>query len=367
MMDHELNCQGCGVLIQTTEQNEAGFTPKSSLGQEDLLCRRCFRLKHYNETQEVNITDDDFLKMVSSIRDTEGLVVHLIDIFDVNGSLISSLPRIVGDNPIILVGNKVDLLPKSANKRKLNHWLRSTANEAGIQVKDVFLISSTKGHGVEELTKQIDVYRQKKNVYIVGTTNVGKSTFINQVIQQSSGLKDVITTSYFPGTTLGFIEIPLDDSTYLIDTPGIVNKQQMAHYVSKRDLKLITPNKEVNARGYQLNSGQTLYVGGLARLDYIKGDKQSIVCYFSNQIPIHRTKLENADSLYEEHVGKLLSPPDEESRKQLPALSASTFKIGHEKMDIVFPGLGWITVTGGNATVIAHSPKDVSVSIRKSL
>src|SRR5690625_941443 len=102
MMDHELNCQGCGVLIQTTEQNEAGFTPKSSIDQEDLLCRRCFRLKHYNETQEVNITDDDFLKMVSSIRNTEGLVVHLIDIFDVNGSLISSLPRIVGDNPIIL-------------------------------------------------------------------------------------------------------------------------------------------------------------------------------------------------------------------------------------------------------------------------
>src|SRR5690625_4227530 len=74
MMDHELNCQGCGVLIQTTEQNEAGFTPKSSIDQEDLLCRRCFRLKHYNETQEVNITDDDFLKMVSSIRNQQALL-----------------------------------------------------------------------------------------------------------------------------------------------------------------------------------------------------------------------------------------------------------------------------------------------------
>lgn len=365
-MEIQINCQGCGVEIQTTDPKEAGYVPQSSLENEELLCRRCFRLKHYNETQEVSITDDDFLRMVSSIRDAKGLVVHVVDIFDVAGSLISNLPRIVGDHPIILVGNKVDLLPKSTNQRKLLQWLRASANEANIKVQDVFLISSTKGHGVEELTQQIDSYRNKKNVYIVGTTNVGKSTFINQIIKQSSGLKDVITTSYFPGTTLGFIEIPLDDSTFLIDTPGIVNKQQMVHYVSKKDLRLITPSKEVKARGYQLNSEQTLFFGGLVRLDFIKGDKQTFVCYFSNQIPIHRTKLDNAESLYEQHVGKLLSPPDAETIEKLPALTRSTFKIGRESTDIVFPGLGWVTVKGGDVTVVAHSPKDVAVSLRRS-
>lgn len=365
-MDNNLKCQGCGVLIQTTDQDQPGFTPKSSLENEDLLCRRCFRLKHYNETQDVAVTDDDFLRMVSSIRDANGLVVHVIDIFDVNGTILSSLPRIVGDNPIILVGNKIDLLPKSTNKRKLEHWLRASAKTAGIKVKDVFLISSKNGHGVEDLANKIDVYREKKNVYIVGVTNVGKSTFINHIIKQSSGLKNVITTSYFPGTTLGFIEIPLDDDTYLIDTPGIVNKQQMAHYVSDQDLKLITPTSEVKARGYQLNDEQTLFIGGLARLDFIKGDKQTFVCYFSNQIPIHRTKLSNAESLYDDHIGELLSPPDEETRKKLPPLTKSTFRI-KENSDIVFPGLGWITVKGENITVMAHSPKDVAVSIRKSI
>lgn len=365
-MEHEIHCQGCGVAIQTTDSKEAGYVPQSSIENEELLCRRCFRLKHYNETQEVSITDDDFLKMVSSIREANGLVVHVVDIFDVQGSLISNLPRIVGDHPIILVGNKVDLLPKSTNQRRLSQWLRASANEANIKVEDVFLISSTKGHGVEDLAQQIDKYRKKKNVYIVGTTNVGKSTFINQIIQQSSGLKDVITTSYFPGTTLGFIEIPLDDSTYLIDTPGIVNKQQMVHYVSKKDLKLITPAKEIKARGYQINSEQTLFFGGLARLDFIKGDKQTFVCYFSNQIPIHRTKLDNAESLYEQHLGKLLSPPDAETLEKLPPLTKSTFKIGSDSTDIVFPGLGWVTIKEGDVTVVVHSPKDVAVSVRRS-
>ncbi|WP_200416269.1 ribosome biogenesis GTPase YqeH [Virgibacillus salexigens] len=361
-----LYCQGCGAKIQSTDKDQPGYTPPSSLNKEDVLCQRCFRLKHYNEIQDVSITDDDFLKMVSQIREKKGLVVHVIDIFDVNGSLISSLPRIVGDNPVLLVGNKMDLLPKSVNKRKLTQWLRSQAKAVGIKVKDVCLISSTKGQGMEELTEQIESFRDEKNVYIVGTTNVGKSTFINRLIKQSTGFSEVITTSYFPGTTLGFIEIPLDETSSLIDTPGIVNKQQIAHYISSADLKLITPNKEIKPRTYQLNEGQTLYFGGLARLDFVKGPRQSFVCYFSNQLPIHRTKLEKADELYENHIGELLSPPNKESLQKLPKLTVNNFKVTQDKQDIVFPGLGWVSIMGDGATVAAHSPEGVAVSIRNS-
>ncbi|WP_188453593.1 ribosome biogenesis GTPase YqeH [Virgibacillus oceani] len=362
----KLNCQGCGVQIQTSKPKELGYTPSSALTKETVLCQRCFRLKHYNEIQAVSVTDDEFLEMVSEIRDTDSLVVHIIDIFDVNGSLVKSLPRITRDNPILLVGNKMDLLPKSTNNRKLMQWLRSQAKDAGMNVSDVYLISSVKGHGLDELKQAIERYRDNQDVYIVGTTNVGKSTLINRLIKDSSGVKDVITTSYFPGTTLGFIEIPLDNDTALIDTPGIVNKQQIAHYISDKDLKVITPNKEIKPRIYQINSKQSLFFGGLGRLDFVKGDKQSFVCYFSNQLPIHRTKLDNADKLYAEHKGELLSPPSQETLELLPELRESTFRINNEKADIVFPGLGWVSVSG-DITVTAHSPKGVAVSIRKAI
>lgn len=363
----EIYCQGCGIQIQTKTSKEIGYAPEAALHKDPILCQRCFRLKHYNQVQPVSIGDEDFLDFVGKIRKTNSLVVHLVDVFDVSGSLIPSLPRITGNNPIILVGNKVDLLPKSTNKRKLTQWLRGTAKEAGVRVKDVFLISSEKGNGIDELTEAIEHYRGQKDIYIVGTTNVGKSTFINRLIERSTGERDIITTSYFPGTTLGFIEIPLDSTTALIDTPGIVNKRQISHYVSEQDLKLITPKKEIKPRIYQLNSGQSLFIGGLVRLDYIKGEKQSFVCYFANEIPIHRTKLEKADTLYDNHKGDLLSPPNQQTLQKIPAFSSITYRLEEGKTDIVFPGLGWISVEADETTITAHSPKDVSVSLRKAL
>lgn len=365
-MSDELLCGGCGVKLQSHDKDKLGFVPSSAIEQDDVLCRRCFRLKHYNENVTVSLTDDDFLTMINEIRMKDGLIVHIVDLFDVDGTLIQSLPRYVGDNPILLVGNKLDLLPKSTNHRKLTHWLRSQVNEAGIKIEDVCLISSVKGDGMNDLINEIETYRKGRDVYIVGVTNVGKSTFINEYIKRATGLEDVITTSYFPGTTLGFIEVPLDNNSSLIDTPGIVNQRQIVHYVSEEDLHLITPRKEVKSRVYQLESGQTLFIGGLARFDFIKGEKQSFVCHFSNRIQIHRTKTENADQLYERHLGELLSPPSKKSIDKLPPLIRNEYRINETNTDIVFPGLGWITVKEKDSTIAAHSPQDVSVSLRSS-
>ncbi|MDC3415592.1 ribosome biogenesis GTPase YqeH [Aquibacillus salsiterrae] len=362
----EIHCQGCGVLIQTENQNEAGFAPKSALDREVVICKRCFRLKHYNEVQDVALTDDDFLKMISQIRHNQGLIIKLVDIFDFNGSFISGLQRLTGTNPIILVGNKVDLLPKSTNKNKLKQWLQMSAKELGLPVQDVFLISAYKGVGMERLKTAMEQYRKRKDVYVVGSTNVGKSTFINQLINQSTGVNDAITTSYFPGTTLGFIEIPLDDKSSLFDTPGVINRTQVAHYISDEDLKVITPKKEIKPRVFQLNEKQTLFFGGLARIDFEQGLRQSFVCYFSNELTIHRTKLDNADELYRNHVGEMLKPPNQDTIAKLPPLRAHNFRV-KGKTDIVFPGLGWVTLPDGEATITAHSPEGVPVSIRSSL
>src|SRR5699024_9238541 len=189
----------------------------------------------------------------------------------------SKFTALCWDNPILLVGNKIDLLPKSTNERKVIQWLRRLANEAQLKIEDLCLISSTKGHGLDKLVKLIETIRKGRDVYIVGVTNVGKSTFINQYINRATGIKDTITTSYFPGTTLGFIDIPFDESSSLIDTPGIINKRQIVHYINDKDLRLITPQREIKPRVYQLNEGQTLFIGGLARFDFIKGKKQSFV------------------------------------------------------------------------------------------
>ncbi|WP_408021606.1 ribosome biogenesis GTPase YqeH [Siminovitchia acidinfaciens] len=367
MSSQNEHCIGCGVTIQTDKPGELGYTPRSALEKEEIICQRCFRLRHYNEVQDVELSDQDFLDILHTLGKTNSLVVKIIDIFDFNGSWIPGLHRFVGKNPVLLIGNKVDLLPKSTNKNKLINWMKLQAKELGLIPVDVLLVSAEKGLGIQEALVEIDRIRQGKDVYVVGCTNVGKSTFINRVIKTAAGGDDVITTSHVPGTTLDMIEIPLDDGKSLVDTPGIINHHQMAHYVSKKDLKVITPKKEIKPRVYQLNENQTLFFGGLARFDYIKGGRRSVICYLANSIEIHRTKLEKADQLYEKHAGEMLQPPSRDELQKFPELVRHEFKLKSDKMDIVFSGLGWVTVKEQGAHVAAYAPKGVSVLLRPSL
>lgn len=366
-MTEGVYCIGCGAKIQTDDPNRVGYAPKSALEKEAVICQRCFRLKHYNEVQDVHLTDDDFLKILNELGKKEALIVKIVDIFDFNGSWLPGLHRFVGKKPVLLVGNKVDLLPKSVNRNKLVQWMKHEAKELGLKAKDVFLVSAEKGYFMKETIQAIEELRNGKDVYVVGCTNVGKSTFINRIIKEVTGEGDVITTSYFPGTTLDMIEIPLSDGKALIDTPGIINHHQMAHFVDKRDLKVITPRKEIKPKVYQLNEGQTLFFGGLGRFDYIKGGRRSFVCYFSNELDIHRTKLEKADEIYKTHVGEMLTPPRKEQLDSFPPLVKHEFTIKERKMDIVFSGLGWITVNDPGAKVVVHVPKGVHALVRKSL
>lgn len=366
-MSEQYSCIGCGVKIQTEDREAIGYAPTSALEKEDIICQRCFRLKHYNEVQDVNLTDDDFLKILNEIGKSDALIVKIVDIFDFNGSWLPGLHRFVGNNKILLVGNKVDLLPKSVKPNKLINWMKQEAKELGLRPEEVFLVSAEKGQFINEVAAAIDEYREGKDVYVVGCTNVGKSTFINRILKEVTGEGDVITTSHFPGTTLDIIEIPLSDGKALVDTPGIINHHQMAHYVDKRDLKVITPKKEIKPKVYQLNEGQTLFFGGLARFDYITGGRRSFVCHFSNELTIHRTKLEKADDLYRNHAGELLTPPRMEDMESFPELVKHEFTIKEGKTDIVFSGLGWITINDPGAKVAAYVPKGVHALVRKSL
>lgn len=259
----DIFCIGCGAPIQTKYKDKLGYTPQSALekGMEigELYCQRCFRLRHYNEITDVQLTDDDFLRLLHEVGDSNALVVNVVDIFDFNGSVIPGLPRFVAGNDVLLVGNKKDILPKSVKTSKVTQWLTERAHEEGLRPVDVVLTSAQNKQAIKELIEKIEQYRKGRDVYVVGVTNVGKSTLINAIIQEITGDKDIITTSRFPGTTLDKIEIPLVDGSHVYDTPGIIHRHQMAHYLSAKNLKYVSPKKEIKPKTYQLNPEQTLF------------------------------------------------------------------------------------------------------------
>ena len=365
-MTEILKCIGCGAPLQSEDPDAAGYVPEHNLHREDVICKRCFRLKNYNEVQDVGLDSEDFLNLLNGLADEKGIVVNVVDVFDFEGSFINAIKRIVGNKKIILVANKLDLLPKQINKRRVKEWLKKTARKYGLEAEDVVLISAEKNEGIDDLLASINTLRNNDNVYIVGTTNVGKSTLINKLIERSVGEKDVVTTSRFPGTTLDMIDIPLDDTSFMFDTPGVIQAHQMTHVVTDDELKTIMPKKEVKQRVYQLNEGQTLFFGGIARIDYVSGGRRSLVCHFSNELNIHRTKTENANELWKNQLGALLSPPHNPDNFDLQNVKAVRLETGKEKRDVMISGLGFITIDEG-AKVIVRVPKNVDVVLRNSI
>ena len=373
ILDNKIYCIGCGAEIQSENQNKQGYLPKSvvekSIEENNLVCKRCFRLKNYNEVSDVELGAEDFYKLIKTLSKKDGLIVKVVDIFDFSGSWIEDVIDIVGNNKdIVLVANKIDLLPKSVKQNKIKQWLFKMLKAKGIKVKDILLISAIKNHGIEEAAARIDELRNGKDVYIIGATNVGKSTFINKLIELTTGDKNVITTSHFPGTTLGMIEIPLDRATSIYDTPGIILDYDIAHYLDAKSLKLVMPKKEIKARVFQLNAEQSLFFGGMARVDFVKGERQSFTLYASNLVDIHRTKLSNADALFEKHLGTLLKPPFEDNISIFKNQVKKNFKIDDRKIDIVISGLGWITVNSDSGCEIdIYVPEEIEVFVRESI
>ena len=363
-------CIGCGAIIQTEDPKGTGYTPQSALNkmlesEGPLYCQRCFRLRNYNELQPASLTDDDFLKMLSSIADEDALVVFVVDLFDLYGSMISGLKRFLGDNPILFVANKVDLYPKSVNRNRLKAWIERHAKEYGIKPVDTLLVSGHKRIQIDELLEKINEYRKGKDAYVVGVTNVGKSTLINKLIQSIGETGEVITTSQYPGTTLGQIDIPFDEHSSLVDTPGIIHRHQITHYLAEKEMKKVLPQKELQPKTFQLNSEQTIFIGGLIRVDYEQGERNSFTFYTPQTIDLHRTKLEKATEFYEKHAGTLLTPPTGDNMKLYLKLVKKTFTI-KEKTDLVIAGLGWVTIQKPG-TVSVWSPKEVDVIQRQSI
>lgn len=361
----EIKCIGCGSILQTEDSKAEGFIPASGLHKEEPICKRCYRLRHYNEVQELNVDSGDFLTMLNTLYETDSLIVKVIDIFDFDGSIIPSFNRIVGDKKVLAVINKIDLFPKSTNINRLVERAKKMLADAGITANDTIAISALKGNNFEQLMKKINTMAAGKDVYIVGTTNVGKSTLINKLLEDNTGLKNVITTSNIPGTTLGMIDIPLGDTQTLYDTPGIVVDSQISHYVKVNDLKYVSPSKEIKAKTFQLSSGQTLFIGNLARVDYIDGESNSFSLYRNHHLNIHRTKTENADEFYDKHYDGLLAPPTLEEAYLSTNFEKHEFKLDGAS-DILISGLTFISVAK-EATVTVRVPKGVNVTVRSTI
>lgn len=81
------------------------------------------------------------------MRGRKAVVVLLVDLLDASGTLMPKVRDMVGGNPIVLVGTKLDLLPAGAEPKAVAQWLHDAAAARRLNVTSVHLVSSHTGEG----------------------------------------------------------------------------------------------------------------------------------------------------------------------------------------------------------------------------
>lgn len=322
-------CTGCGVILQNIDSNKIGYT----ISNEHTLCNRCFRIQNYNEYQKIEKTNEEFLPILKQISETNSLVVLVVDILNINKDLKYITSHLKND--IILVLTKRDVLPYSLKDEKLLSY------DYGIKYIDSVMISSNKNYGLDELYEKINYYKKDKNVYIVGYSNVGKSTLINKMIYNYSKEETTITTSMLPSTTIDMIEVKINEELTLIDTPGIIEDGNIINYVEPSLLKKIICKKEIKPMTYQVKQKQVIMIDDIGYIEC--EDINNFTFYMSNLLKIERKFKEVKNQNFKEHVIRV-----------------------KEHQDIVILGLGFIKVSNPD-TLKIYLLDGVDIYTRTSL
>lgn len=371
-MSKEIGCYGCGQTLQDTDEKMPGYVPTKVLNnKESILCQRCFRLQHYNTNSEFeNLMDEDYKKILENITKLDALLVYVIDIFNFEASVIKDLHKYTAGKDLMVLVNKKDILPTSIKDNKIITWVQERLTDLKItNVSDIIITSGQTNYNIDLIIDKINKYRSKKDVYIIGNSNVGKSTFINSLLRNySNETSHFITTSYFPGTTLNVIKIPLDNKSFVYDTPGIIMNDLMWSIVEPKLLRYILPQKEIKPVNFQLRSGQSLLLGGLAIFDFVEGDNTDFTCYFSNYVDIKRSKLEKSSNTFDNLIKNNNTRPYTRSINTVNDLVGVEVDLNlNDKIDVVISGYGWISFNKSNQKINLRLPKGVSYRVRKAL
>ncbi|KAM6221860.1 nitric oxide-associated protein 1 [Rhynchocyon petersi] len=253
-----VNCSGCGAELHCQDPGLPGYLPSEKFhgaaaqgdgGLARTVCQRCWLLVHHRRALRMKVSREQYLELVSAAlrRPEPSLVLYMVDLLDLPDPLLPDLPALVGPKQLIVLGNKLDLLPQDAPgyRRRLRERLWSDCARAGLLpppshrepedsggeknpnpatpctvLRDVRLISAKTGFGVEELISALQgAWRYRGDVFLVGTTNAGKSTLFNTLLQsdyciaKGSEAIDRATISPWPGTTLNLLKFPICNPT----------------------------------------------------------------------------------------------------------------------------------------------------------
>ncbi|AVP49143.1 ribosome biogenesis GTPase YqeH [Williamsoniiplasma luminosum] len=331
-------CVGCGVELQIQDSKKIGFAIK----MENDYCLRCFKMKNYGEYNSYEIETQPFFENIKKIvsRKDSKIIFYVIDVLDIKNSRDIKLEALIQNERVIVLVNKIDLMPKSIKQTKILNYVKEAFSDSTIKDLKFTTVSSFNQDSIKHLLGFIK--KEKGNKYFIGFSNAGKSSLITALLREANLTSKTVISPFF-NTTLNEIKIALDDEISFFDTPGINKKNSLSNLASVDQMKYFYFKKEMKQYTYQLESDQSIVVGGFFSINFdFKNHKTNdIHFYSSSQIDIHRTKTENVVRYWEKNLN-LLKPQliDSTINPYLWKLK----NINDKEIDIVISGLGWVSL-----------------------
>ncbi|EFN77969.1 Uncharacterized protein C4orf14-like protein [Harpegnathos saltator] len=474
-------CGGCGALLHCKDHAIPGYLPselflkRSERKLRLMICQRCHFMKYYNAMLEVKVSPDEFAELLKVIKTKKCAVILMVDLTDFPCSIWPEIKSVLHPYTMVfVVGNKIDLLPQDSPEffTHVKDCLLKTVENTGINknfIKYVGLVSAKTGYGIEQLINKLHaLWKYKGDVYVIGCTNVGKSSLFNVLLQsdyckvQAADLIQRATISPWPGTTLNLLKFPIlnpqrwrlylrrmrlqqeqkelqteeqtrveqfkrtsklkyvtlqsrigktfisksklqqsndpfaiekysknmqklgfdetkDEykySRWCYDTPGTIQPDQVLDLLTTVELLSVLPKKIIAPRTFILYPDQSIFLAGIGRLDYLKGN-YFIRCtiFASNELPITITLSADADEIYNEllNTEAFVVPENNPDRlKYWPALGSKEMEvIGIGKnmsvADVVISSAGWMAISGehgDHVSLRAWSPQGRGLHLR---
>ena len=221
-------CSSCGSILQTSETTKTGYVPRDKFLEsvkknqlQRIQCISCFKLRHYNKRILTPLPNSEIADQLMHIRSTSSLILYIVDMFDIEGTLMDKILRYVGKRKrIIIVGNKVDRFPKEHGVKgevqleRMKDLLKQMCFKRGLEdcnFRDICLISAKTGFGLDVLVQKITKHRDvDMDIYLVGCANVGKSSLYNLLqnmlnVHKPENLPPQAIVHHTPGTTLSLL------------------------------------------------------------------------------------------------------------------------------------------------------------------
>lgn len=355
-------CYGCGAVLQSQDKFEPGYVSKKRADKDEGLCDRCFDLRHSSLDPNQTL-DSDFAEFLKKAKENGALFCYVFDSFALDASFVPGLNEFLGSN-ILAIFTKRDILPTSWKNDDIIESFRSQLKMNGIEPLDIILTSAYQSFDFDAFMEKIEKYRKGKDVYFLGANQVGKSSLINNFLMKyDNETGRNITSEKIGNEGMVLTAIPLDKDSTLFDTPGIFNPKSILNQVERRTLKYIVPHVAVSSVYDELDKGNSIFLGALARIDNIGEEDLSLKFYFARDVIRTSSKIGDADLKFTSLCASGDGKPASATVKSIADLEKHTFKIPDDTNALVsIYGYGKIVIQKGKGQAVdVYAPKGVGV------